>query len=76
MDLVAGFKFLRERGVLRMLPLRPGRLNPPLSSPALRGAENVVFLARPELDMMDRIADNIRRCQTDPFVCAKSGCLS
>ncbi len=57
MDLVAGFAFLRERQVSRMLPLRPGRL---AASPASGSADSVVFVVRPEVELMRRVADNIR----------------
>ena len=59
MDLVAGFRFLREREVLKMVSLRS--LGPSSSPLASAGAENVVFVCRPEVHLMDKVAEAIKR---------------
>lgn len=45
-----------------MFPLRPGRL-PVTGSGAGTGIQNVIFMIRPKLEMMDTIADNIKRTE-------------
>lgn len=54
MDLIAKYKFLKERQVVKMFPLKPGRL-PNCET------ENIVFITRPETAMMEYIADNVKR---------------
>lgn len=56
MDLVAGAKFLRDREVVRMVQLKLGRLPPTAST-----AENIVFITRPEPELMDVVADNVKK---------------
>ena len=52
-DLVANYQFLREREVIKMFPLSPGRV--PQS-----GAKNIIFIVRPEVKLMDVIASNVQ----------------
>ena len=53
MDLIAKFKFFQERHVIKMFPLKDGRL-PKVST------ENIVFVTRPIPAQMDKIADNVK----------------
>jgi hypothetical protein len=52
-DLIAKYAFFKERGVIKMFPLKAGRL-------PQTGAENIIFLTRPEITNMDFIADNVK----------------
>lgn len=54
MDLIAKYQFFKERGVKKMFPLKTGRL------PKVQGADNIVFVTRPHLEHMDKIADNVK----------------
>jgi len=54
LGLIAEYQHLKEHEVVKMHPLERGAL-PPV------GAENVVFITRPDLDNMDIIAENIKR---------------
>ena len=53
MDLIAKYQFFKERSVIKMFSLKGGRL-PKLS------ADNIVFLTRPNLEQIDKIADNVK----------------
>jgi len=53
MDLVAKFKFFQERSVIKMFPLKDGRI-PKIST------DNIVFVTRPIPAQMDKIADNVK----------------
>lgn len=50
--LVAKYDLLRENGVLKMFPLRAGHLPP-------SEVNNIIFITRPQLHLMDLVADNI-----------------
>ncbi|XP_037091633.1 vacuolar protein sorting-associated protein 33A-like [Pollicipes pollicipes] len=52
--LVAEYSFLREQDVIKMFPLRPGRLPP-------SDVDSIFFLVRPELALMDMVAENVQR---------------
>ncbi len=53
MDLLAKYQFFKERSVVKMFSLKGGRL------PTIN-AENLVFITRPDLDKMDKIAENVK----------------
>jgi hypothetical protein len=53
MDLIAKYQFLRDHEVVKMFPLNRGRL------PAT-AVDNIVFITRPDIERMDRIAENVR----------------
>ena len=53
MDLVAKYQFFSDKNVIKMYSLKGGRL-PKIST------DNVIFITRPELDQMDKIADNVK----------------
>jgi hypothetical protein len=48
------FQFFKDRGVIKMFPLKSGRL------PHVANADNIVFITRPEIDNMDSISDNVK----------------
>jgi len=50
--LIAEYSFLKDLDVMKMFQLKPGRL-PSVS------VKNVIFITRPEIDLMDCIADNL-----------------
>lgn len=50
--LVAKYDLLRENEVLKMFPLRAGHLPP-------SAVQNIIFITRPQLHLMDLVADNI-----------------
>ena len=50
--LIAEYSFLRELEVVKMYPLKPGRLHP-------IAVKNIIFITRPEVHLMDCIADNL-----------------
>jgi hypothetical protein len=50
--LVAKYDLLRENEVLKMFPLRAGHLPP-------SNVRNIIFITRPQLHLMDLVADNI-----------------
>ena len=52
-DLIAKYQFFRDRGVIKMFPLKAGRLPP-------TKADSIVFITRPEIANMDFIADNVQ----------------
>ena len=52
--LVAEYSFLREHQVVKMLPLRPGRLPP-------TDVDTLLFLVRPEVGLMELIAENVQK---------------
>ncbi|RWS08819.1 Vacuolar protein sorting-associated protein 33A-like protein [Dinothrombium tinctorium] len=52
--LLAEYTFLLQQGCIQMIPLRSGKL-PPIK------AVNVVYIIRPELSLMQIIADNIKK---------------
>lgn len=58
-------KPIQEHEVDKMFPLRPGRL--PLtggtSGTGTMMIQNIIFMVRPKLDLMDTIADNIKRTE-------------
>lgn len=53
MDLIAKYQFFRDRSVIKMFPLKGGRL-PKITT------DNIVFITRPDLGQMDKIADNVK----------------
>ncbi|KAJ9587643.1 hypothetical protein L9F63_018937, partial [Diploptera punctata] len=50
--LVAKYSLLRENEVVKMFPLRGGNLPP-------ANVRNIIFITRPQLHLMDLVADNI-----------------
>ena len=52
--LVAEYSFLREHDVVKMFPLRPGRLPP-------SDVDSVVFLVRPQVALMEMVAENVQK---------------
>ncbi len=50
--LIAEYSLLKKRDVLKMYPLRPGKLK-------IVEMENVIFITRPQLKLMGYIADTI-----------------
>ena len=52
--LVAEYSFLREHDVVKMFPLRPGRLPP-------SDVDSVVFLVRPQVALMELVAENVQK---------------
>ena len=52
--LIAEYSFLKELEVVKMWQLKPGRL-PPIS------VTNIIFITRPEVALMDCIAENLHR---------------
>ncbi|XP_038056680.1 vacuolar protein sorting-associated protein 33A-like [Patiria miniata] len=62
--LIAEYSLLKEHEVDKMFPLRPGRL--PISAGSGQGSmiiQNIIFLVRPRLDLMEIVADAIRRTE-------------
>ena len=53
MDLIAKYQFFKDRSVIKMFPLKSGRL-PRLAT------QHIVFITRPDLGQMDKIADNVK----------------
>lgn len=53
--LITKYAFLKERNVTKMLPLRPGDL-------LNIDVRHVIFITRPNLKLMDYIADNVHSC--------------
>ena len=53
MDLIAKYQFFKDRSVIKMFPLKGGRL-PKITT------DNIVFITRPDLGQMDKIADNVK----------------
>ena len=53
MDLIAKYQFFADKNVTKMLLLKGGRL-PKLVT------DNIIFITRPELEQMDKIADNVK----------------
>ncbi|XP_072028942.1 vacuolar protein sorting-associated protein 33A-like [Amphiura filiformis] len=60
--LIAEYSLLKEHEVDKMFPLRPGRL-PVTTTGTGAGIQNIIFMVRPKLEMMDTIADNIKRTE-------------
>ncbi len=58
MDRIADFSFLKHRHVGKMIRLERGR--GAATAADVQGAENVVFVARPQVAVMDAIADNVK----------------
>ncbi|XP_059089713.1 vacuolar protein sorting-associated protein 33A-like [Tigriopus californicus] len=56
LDLIAKHSVLRERQVDKMVPLKAGRLPVDLGQ-----FDNVVFMVRPDVHLMDAVADNVQR---------------
>lgn len=52
--LVAKYNLLEEYGVIKMYPLYGGTLTIPSN------IANIIFISRPQLELMDLIAENIR----------------
>lgn len=50
--LVAEYSFLKELEVIKMFQLKPGRL------PSV-AVKNIIFITRPEVELIDRIAENL-----------------
>lgn len=57
MDLIAKYQFFKERSVIKMFPLKSSKL-PRVST------DNIVFITRPGLGQMDKIADNVKTEET------------
>ena len=53
-DLIAKFRFLKERNVTKMYPMKRG----PLTN---CNTENVIFICRPETFLMDIVADIVKK---------------
>jgi hypothetical protein len=56
---VAEYSFLKELDVVKMFQLKPGRL-PSIS------VKNTLFITRPEVELMDCIADNLHKYNNHP----------
>nr|XP_018896974.1 PREDICTED: vacuolar protein sorting-associated protein 33A [Bemisia tabaci] len=54
---IAMFSLLRDQDVVKMFPLRRGRL--PIGQNPLTVYKNIIFITRPQVNLMDMIADNI-----------------
>ena len=55
LDLIARYKFFKDRQVVKFFPLKAGRL--PYSGGQVK---NIVFITRPEVANMDKISDNVK----------------
>nr|CAH0102586.1 unnamed protein product [Daphnia galeata] len=62
--LVAEYSFLKELDVVKMFQLKPGRL-PSIS------VKNTLFITRPEVELMDCIADNLHNEENQGYSASK-----
>lgn len=59
---IVSFPPSKDNEVDRMFPLNPGRL-PIASGPGASAIQNIIFLVRPKLELMDIVADCIRKTE-------------